>query len=67
MKARKLAVEAIAKVAAEGVERAKHARKLSAAEVEEVGGGIIYGGPFFSSAVAGVTHPAGVSQMGSGS
>ena len=62
MKARKLAVEAIAKVAAEGVERAKHARKLSVAEVEEVGGGlavpIIYGGPFFTTAVVGVTKPA---------
>lgn len=40
MKTRKLAVEAIAEVAAEGVERTKHARELSVAEVEEIGGGL---------------------------
>ena len=36
MKARKLAVEAIAEV----VERTKKARELSVAEVEQVGGGL---------------------------
>jgi hypothetical protein len=51
MEAKKLATDQIAEVAAQGVERALHARELNAAEIEEIGGGaivlskdLIYGG-----------------------
>jgi guanyl-specific ribonuclease Sa len=73
-RAQRMTVDEIATVAAAGVARALAARQtaaveLSAEELAQVDGGvglvnpIIYGGPFFSSALA--TQPGNPAQLGS--
>ena len=74
MEAKKLSAEHIAEVAAQGVERALHARELNAAEIEEIGGGamillkdpLIYGGNriLAKGLVSPVGSPAGAALPG---